>query len=125
MERVKNLMIILMKERDRARKRVDDLNLELKITTEKLLTTEKDKQMLQAKIKLLDNELDRAYEENIGMKTANTDLEYEVEKSERLRSSQQNELQYIEREVSLRESKYNQLEETLNVTIEACMELGE
>ena len=31
--------------------------------------------MLQAKIKLLDNELDRAYEENIGMKTANTDLE--------------------------------------------------
>ena len=38
MERVKGLMIILMKERDRAKKRVDDLNLELKITTEKLMT---------------------------------------------------------------------------------------
>ena len=41
MERVKGLMIILMKERDRAKKRVDDLNLELKITTEKLMTVGK------------------------------------------------------------------------------------
>ena len=38
MERVKSLVIILMKERDKARRRVDDLNLELKIISEKVIT---------------------------------------------------------------------------------------
>ena len=38
MERVKNMVIVLMNERDRAKRRCDELELQLKLTTEKLKT---------------------------------------------------------------------------------------
>ena len=52
-------------------------------------------------------------------------FQFEVEKAERERNSQQNELSYVEMEVGTREGKFNELEVKLNEVVQACVMYGD
>lgn len=124
MERFKSMMMILMEQRDLAKKRQSDLTLQLKITTEKLSTVERDKVEFLKKIGMTDKELEGLYEENSTLKTQNQELEFENDRLIRERDTQQNELDAAEREMQHKEETFTKLEKELEDVDYECKRFG-
>lgn len=113
-----------MEQRDIAKKREVELAHQLKITTEKLTTVERDKTEFLKKIGLTEKELDTLYEENTILKNQNLELEFDNDRLIRERDTQQNELDAAEREMSQKEDIFTKLEKSLEEVDSACNKWG-